>query len=255
MISVISLAADWIHPSEPPVHGRGIGFEFLAQTDGDCILELGPAHFQDGIEFYAFPGKSLFQGFQAFVKIFQQEKYRQFSGGRDHIVGGLAPVHIIIGMDEGIIAFFASQNLDGDVSNHFIGIHVERGTGSALDGVQDELVQVFPFQELIAGCHDGVCCSRLQCASPPIGHRTGFLDVSQASDHGRMSGLPGNMEIFMSTQRLHSIIGVPGDVFLTDGITFRTFEFLLTHCLFPPWKSFYGPIINLFTEQSSTIFK
>ena len=95
-----------LDPSEPSVQGGGIGFEFLAQADGHCILELGPAHFQDWVEFHSFLGKGLFQGFQAFVQVFQQEKGGQFPGGGDHVIGGLAPVHIIVGMDQGVISLF-----------------------------------------------------------------------------------------------------------------------------------------------------
>ena len=223
-----------LDPSEPPVKGCGIGFEFLPQPDGDCILELGPAHFQDGIEFHAFPGKGLFQGTETFVQIFQQEEYRQFPGCGDHVVGGLSPVYLIVGMNQGIIPFFPAQDLNGDVGDHLIGIYVERGAGASLDGILDELVQIFSSQDAVAGGLDGFGGCRLQGTGPTICQGAGFLDVSQAADHGRMGGLTGNVEIFESPERLHPIIGVPGDGFRTDGITFQTFEFLLTHGLFPP---------------------
>ena len=137
-------------------------------------------------------------------------------------------------MYQGVIPFFASQQFDGDVGNHFIGIHIERGTGTALDGVQDELIQVLACQHFVTGSYNGVRLGRLQCASPTIGCRTGFFDQGQAFDHRRMGGLTGNMKIFVGTQGLHTIISVRGDVFLTDRITFQTFELLLTHCHNPP---------------------
>jgi hypothetical protein len=122
-------------PSQTTLQRGGIGFELLTQPDGNSILQLGAAHLQHGIEFHAFPGKGLFQGLQAPVQVLEQEKGRQLAGGGDHIVGGLAPVHVIVGMDQGVLSFFTTQQFDGDVGDHFVGIHIERGTGTALDGV------------------------------------------------------------------------------------------------------------------------
>ena len=123
----------------------------LAQTHGDCILQLGPAHFDDVVKFFGFPEETFFQSAQFF-----QKRCHQLSGGGNDIIGGLCHIHMIVGMHFIVAALFSAQQLIGTVGNDFVDVHVGAGSGASLDGIDDEFLFEFSTDHFITGTNNRV---------------------------------------------------------------------------------------------------
>lgn len=48
------------------------------------------------------------------------------------VIGALRLVDVVVGMDRRFGAQFAAQDLDGPISNNFVGVHVALGAGASL---------------------------------------------------------------------------------------------------------------------------
>ena len=183
-------------------------------------LQLGTAHLDHIVKFLGLDLQSLIQTVQLMESTGQQSQDGQLAGGGIHIVGGLSHVHMIIGMDDGIIALLAAQDLDGPVGNDLVGVHIGRGAGAALDGVDDELVMELAVDDFVAGGDDGVGDLGIQSAGMLVGHGRGLLDLSQADDQQLMHGMAGDGEVLMAAQGLDAIVSVNRHFQGTDGIGF-----------------------------------
>ena len=150
----------------------------------------------------------------------QQGQNGQLAGGGVHVVGGLGHVDMVVGMDDGIIALLAAQDLNGPVGDHFVGIHIGRGARAALDGVDDELVVQLAFDHLVAGLDDGVGDLGIQGAGMLVGNGRCLFDLGQADDQLVMHRVAGDGEIQLAAQGLHAVVCVYGDFQCTDGIGF-----------------------------------
>ena len=137
----------------------------------------------------------------------QQFQDGQLSGGRDHVVGGLGHVHMVIGMDDGIIPLFPSQDLDGPVGYDLVGVHVGGSPGAALDGIHNKLIMQLPRDDLVACLENGLADALVQHIGRHVGHGSGLLDPGQIVDKYRMQGTLCDVEIVFGPQRLDSIIG------------------------------------------------
>ena len=136
---------------------------------------------------------------------------------------------MVVGMYDRVIALLAAQKLDGAVGDDFICIHIDRGSGAALNRVNDEVLVMLTGQNLVAGLHDGVCPLLIQQVNLAVGDGSGLLNISQAVDNLRMHIQSGDMEIFCGTQGLDAVVHVFGDVFGTDGIFFNSIFCLVAH--------------------------
>ena len=83
---------------------------------------------------------------------------------------------MVIGIDGRIVAARAAEKLERDVGDHFIGIHVGGGAGTALQHVDHEMAVTFTRDDRIAGRDDGSGNVRLQRAEIAIGHGCRLLD-------------------------------------------------------------------------------
>ena len=63
---------------------------------------------------------------------------------------------MIIGVDDGIIAFFSAQKLNGSVGNDLVGVHIGRGTGTALNGVYNKLTVQLSGYDFITGADNSL---------------------------------------------------------------------------------------------------
>jgi hypothetical protein len=76
-------------------------------------------------------------------------------GGGEGVIGALAVVDVIVGVDLRVIALLAAQDLLGAVREHLVDVHVERRAGSHMEDVHRELVAERTLQDLVGGLHDG----------------------------------------------------------------------------------------------------
>ena len=129
---------------------------------------------------------------------------------------------MVVGMYDAVIALLSAQDLDGTIGNDLIGIHIDGGAGTALDLIADKLIVEFSLHDLAAGLADGFADIFTDDLVVIIGQGAGHLDLRQAFDKLRQQGPSGNMKIFVSSQRLHSVISIRRNFSFSDRIPFNT---------------------------------
>ena len=131
--------------------------KLLTQSHGDSILQLGASHLQHigkllglGIETICKVGDGLFQPLQ-------QGVHPEPEPGGVGVIGRLGLVDVIVGMDDVIGTLRVSQHFESQVGDDLVGVHVDRGSRSPLEGISRELVHTAPIiQDRIACGDNGV---------------------------------------------------------------------------------------------------
>ena len=152
--------------------------------------------------------------------VLQRQNRRNMHGGGKGIVGGLAHVHIVIGMEQ-----FFSGNLIAPVCNDLIGVHIGLGAGAGLPHHQRKMPMELSANHLVAGFGNGIqlfirhffrpegvicqCCRLFQHAE----------SVDDFAGHGFISHTDG--KIFMGALGLRPPIAVSGHLHLAHGIVFN----------------------------------
>ncbi len=138
--------------------GDGVGGELLAEAHGDGILQVGTAGLHDVVELMAFGGEGGGEPIQDRVEIFEREQSAEAHGGGEDVVGGLAVVNVIVGVDEFVGAEGSAENLIGAVGDDLVRVHVEADAGAGLEDVDGELVVVVAvhLMDFGGGLDDGV---------------------------------------------------------------------------------------------------
>ena len=113
-----------LEAGDVPAHRPAVGPELLPQTDGHRVLQLSPAHLHHIVELHRLVAERLLQALQLLDQPRQQSHHGQLARAGYHVVGGLGHVHMIVGMDDGVIPLPAPQDFNGPVGNHFIRIHI-----------------------------------------------------------------------------------------------------------------------------------
>ena len=162
---------------------RGIAGNLLAQRQRRRILGVGAADLDDADPF-------LSAGLEAAGQRLQrrpQPELRGLGGGQVHhrgeaVIGGLAAIHMIIGMHRLARAQRMAEQLVGAVRNHLIGIHVGLGAGAGLPDGEREILVPVALDDLVRRLADGVGQVHRQLAEPRIGFgRSPFL-LAHAAD-------------------------------------------------------------------------
>ena len=120
---------------------------------------------------------------------------------------------MVIGIDGCIVAARAAQKLQRDVGDDFIGIHVGGGAGTALQHVDNEVVETFTCDDQIAGRDDGVGNVRLQRAKIAVGHGGRLLHHGKRLHEFRIMPQQdaGDREVVRRPGRVDAEVGiVPG---------------------------------------------
>ena len=73
----------------------------------------------------------------------------------DDVVGGLALVYVVVGMDD-TGADVAAHDLGGPVGDDLVGVHIGRGAGAGLEDVEDEVVIKLAVDDLLGSLNDGI---------------------------------------------------------------------------------------------------
>ena len=186
-------------------YGRGIAAEFLPQGHGHSILELCASHLDDMGELHALGRKALLQRDH---KVVQQPEKGQPQGRGIDVVGRLRTIDVVVGMAISIGPLGMPHDLQRQIGDDLVGIHVRGRPRPALDAVHRELVEHVSGQDTITGGANGDADIPGQYLQFHIGQGTGFFDAGQGPDHFRKLGKrrSGDMEIVHGPQGLHAIV-------------------------------------------------
>ena len=202
--------------------GFGPGRAFGAERHRTGVLQLRAADLDDvrevalaRLERRLQPGDGLFQPAQAVDR-------GDLERGREDVVGRLVQIHVIQRMHAPVLAAPAAEPFLGAVGEHFVHVHVERGTGAALQRVDhDGFGQPgFAVRQFAAGGGDGLADLRVEMAERRVGPRAGQLHQRHAAHQRRRARPAGQREVGERPRGVDAVQGVGRDGEVPKGIGF-----------------------------------
>jgi hypothetical protein len=95
---------------------------------------------------------------------------RHMHGRREHVIGRLAAVDLVVGVHQARLASLAAQQFAGAVGQHLVDVHVGLRAGAGLPDDQGELAAVLPGNHFIGCGDDGVRLLLIQQPQPVVHH-------------------------------------------------------------------------------------
>ena len=108
---------------------------------------------------------------------------RHVDGGRKRIIGRLAAVDMIIGMNQRITAAWMTRQLIGAIGQHLVHVHVALCARASLPDHQRKLIIPLPVDHLISGLHNPILLLRANITQRSIGLRSGFFHQGHGMNH------------------------------------------------------------------------
>ncbi len=136
-----------------------------------------------------------------------------------HVIGGLAIIHVVIGVD-GVFAQLAAHQLRGAVGDDLIGVHVEAHAGAGLKHVDHKRLVPLAVHYFFGGLHDGVSALVIDQAQLLVGLRGGVLHHADGANQRGIGAHAGDGIVFHGARRLDAVINVSGNFLDADGIFF-----------------------------------
>ena len=190
------------------LHTQAISGKLLAQAEGDGVLHVGAARLHNVVKLFSLGFESRRERFENRIELFQFQQGGQAHAGRKDIIGRLAVIHVVIGMDDVVVAEFAAQNLDGAIGDDLVGVHVKADTGAGLEDVDYELMVPFAFHNFLRGANHGISPFVFNQAERLVGFRRRLFHHAKGLDQRGMGLHAGDGIIFYSAKRLDSVIDV-----------------------------------------------
>jgi len=156
----------------------------LAEGDGRGVLEVGAADHDDVGVVGRLGGQGGAEASEGRVEpVVEFADDRDVHGGGEGVVGGLAAVHVVVGVDGGLAAEDAPGQLDGPVADHLVGVHVRLGARPGLEHDQREMVVEASGDDLVGGPDDQAGHLGRQLPEVGVGLRCGLLQDAEGADH------------------------------------------------------------------------
>ena len=152
----------------------------------------------------------------------ERREQAQLHRRRIDVVGALAPVHVVERMHLVVGAGRQAQKLERAVGNDFVGVHVRRRAGPALDHVDDELVVEQAVAHVLAGPVDGVGAALVDQAEIAVGAHGGLFHRAEGGHQlaVRGHGRAGDGEVLERTSRVDAPVAARGDLALPQEVAF-----------------------------------
>ena len=131
---------------------------------------------------------------------------------------------MIVGVDVLVFAFPVAKGLECEIRDHLVGVHIGRGSRTALDEIGHELITELACDEPIAGLHDGVGHPGVERAQVTVGHSGRLLHVGESTHETRLlrHRNTGDAEVFLGTQRLHAVVRAVRKLLFAEKISLDT---------------------------------
>ena len=102
----------------------GVAAELLSERHRHGILKMRAADFEDGCELTGLLVQGRRQCPRCVYKGGVSEQQGDTRGRREHVVGGLSHVDVIVGVHQAVLAFGSAEQLAGPVGEHLVDVHV-----------------------------------------------------------------------------------------------------------------------------------
>ena len=191
----------------------GEGGEFAAQRHGNGVLELRASHRQDVAELRALLVEGVGQLVDGLAQAVDLAPQGDAERGRVGIVGGLGAVDVVVGVDNVVTPLVLPQDLQREVRDDLVRVHVHGGAGAALELIDRELVHAAAvFDNLVAGGNDRLCLDGLHRLELHVRHGTGLLHLGEGADQLRrlVDGAARDLVVLDSSQCVDAPVRVIG---------------------------------------------
>ena len=129
----------------------------LAETDRRCVLQVGAADHHDVVVLFGLLVESVAKLLDGGVEALSEGTHDgDMHGRREGVVGGLATIDVVVGVDGLLRPAFATGQLNRTVADDLVGVHVGLGARTGLEDHQRELVIEFSGDDLVGGLNDEV---------------------------------------------------------------------------------------------------
>ena len=179
---------DLCDPLHLLTYRRAPSVEFLAERHRDGVLEMGASHLQDILKLLALGEERIPEPAQLLHVAFQPQDQTEVECRRVDVVRGLPEVHVVVRIDVLVLSLLVAEALEGEVRDHLVGVHVDRGAGTALDEVGYELVEHLARDQPVARAHDRVGNLGVEDSEVAVRHGGGLLHVAERLDEIRLPG-------------------------------------------------------------------
>ena len=201
-----------LYPLDTVVDLRRIAAEFLAQGERRGVLHVGASDLQ-----YVLERLSLV--FQRLVKAGQRriEPIGDLLGGGDMhgrgkgIVGGLAEIDVVVGVNRLLGAELAAQEFAGAVCDHLVEVHIGLGAGAGLPNHQGKMTVELAVHDLVCRRGDRLRQVLIEAAELEIGQRRSLLDERHGADQRLRHPLVADFEVLPRALGLRAPIAVGRD--------------------------------------------
>ena len=181
------------HAPRAEAHLRGVAGELLAERHRHGVHEVRAAGLHDVLELRGLGGERrlevLERGQQRVRRLVERG---EVDGAREHVVGRLAHVHVVVGM----------HALAGEVRDDLVGVHVRRGARAGLEDVDRELVVVLAGGDVVGRRADPLGEVGVELAEVGVDARGGALDRGQPAHDADRHALTGDGEVLDRLGRL-----------------------------------------------------
>ncbi len=191
--------------------GRREAVELLPEGHRHGVLQLGAADLQDLVELLGLAAERLAQQLELGEQRVQREGERDLERRRVGVVRRLAAIHVVDGVQDVVAALGVAGDLERDVGDDLVGVHVRRGAGAALDDADHELVVELAVDDALAGL--GRSTPALSAFSTPTSRfaraAACFTEASATDQVGvHRDGALGDREVLERAHGVHAPVGV-----------------------------------------------
>ncbi len=199
--------------------------EFLTEGHWHRVLQLGTTHFQNVLELNRFALEAIAQLVDGVDQFHNRGINRDAEAGWVGVVGGLTFVNVIVRVQVLVFTFLVTHQLQADICQYFVGVHVDGGTRAALIDVNRELVHAFAVvQHFIAGSDNRICCAFRNGLQLFVCQRCRFLHHHHATDKLRNVAdfAVADVEVFNRSQSVDTVVGIRWNFPGTQQVFFDT---------------------------------
>ncbi len=194
-----------VHPFQIAAQGAGVRVEFLAEPDGHRILKMGAARLHYSVELPSLRRECIDKCLNRFTERRQLRNARDANGCRDHVIGRLGHVDVIIGMHGRIFPALAAEHLVSAVREHLVDVHVVRRTRASLIHVDDELVAPLSAKHFVCCCNYRIGETSVETPGFLVRERCCALDAHDGVDERGERANSAYRKVLDRAQRLHAV--------------------------------------------------
>ena len=198
--------------------------ELLSQSHGHSILELSTTHLQHILELFSLGLKGINQLLQLSNQLKVIQIHTQLSRTRIGIIRRLTFVNVIVRTHNRVISLLLTHNFKSAICNHFISIHIRRGSSSSLNHINNELLIQLAFNHLITGLLHSLHDLWFDQSQTSVRHDASLLNHTKGLNEVAVAAQTNtsNVVVVQTTKSLHSVVSILGHLNLTKEIRLHT---------------------------------